>query len=374
MGDFFSAVADKAGQGVQWGASMAAKGASAAKEFGVQTVKTTIQTAVKAKDATVDAYHQTTKAVGDTYQAGKDLAAKTVTTVKQAALDLEGKVISNVAGGLTKTLVNDHKRLQAVRTAIDGRDRFSTTIIEPCPNKDTSHPDKRDGQYMGADCPAVHEQKPAAGTKPHKFKTITNADGKPERVVAGTCDGKSFPRVVFTNGINNDPQQVCDTMHAIADSRCVEVTAVFNATYADKTLKTSPRSEPSAITKAVAESPGFLQRAGSFILNPVGSAMQAGRDLGNSIKDKAIAAATDKLQTMGLVQDVIDCINAIDKSSTDAASKTLAKEIVQGLNGNPPQMTMYAHSQGGLNLAAGITLAKDEMVKTEIEQIGRAHV
>jgi hypothetical protein len=49
-----------------------------------------------------------------------------------------------------------------------------------------------------------------------------------KRPACGGYDG--IPKVMYTNGINTEEETCCDTMRKLAESRCVEVVGVYNAT------------------------------------------------------------------------------------------------------------------------------------------------
>ena len=66
--------------------------------------------------------------------------------------------------------------------------------------------------------------------------------------------------------------------------------------------------------------------------------------LGGLATGAAPDVALQEAGRLGMVQDVVDCIDTISGSGTDAASITLSREIVKGLEGEPPEMTIYAHS------------------------------
>ncbi len=79
-------------------------------------------------------------------------------------------------------------------------------------------------------------------------------------------------------------------------------------------------------------------------------------------------AGVQEASRLGMVQDVLDCLDMIEGSGSDAATLTLAREIAAGAN--PPQpMTLFAHSQGGLNSAAAIARAKREMQRLALEKL-----
>ncbi len=66
---------------------------------------------------------------------------------------------------------------------------------------------------MGNDCPKSSDNPPQQG-----------------RLPKGCPVGAKLPTVIYTNGIKTPPEAACATMRAIADSRCVQVIGVYNAT------------------------------------------------------------------------------------------------------------------------------------------------
>ena len=322
---FFASVAEGAAQSFNWGRSAAEQGWSVSRDLAESAVDKAERMASAAWDATNEA-------------AG---------AVRQGA---RNTVASGVAAGAEKATawaVADRKRFESLRDKLDKRDRFASTVSQPCGNPDTKHPDKRDGQFMGKDCPVTHATKPTEGTKP------------------GGCDcgkrGKPLPKVTFTNGINNIPQQVCATMHSLANSRCVEVIGIFNATYQDPSIKAPDRQLADYKHAAAQGGLSALKGAGTGLLTGglVGAASGAGTGL---VKGAAPDVALQEASRLGLIQDVVDCIDTINKGGAEAAANTLSKEIVAALNAKPPEMTIYAHSQGGLNTGAAIAQARKELV------------
>lgn len=222
------------------------------------------------------------------------------------------KVIAGETAAIDKTtawLLSDKtRRDNLLASSKSQRANFSAATCVECGNPNTTHPDKRDGQFMGKDCPATQAGKPEQGVMP------------------SGCNQAKNGKMVFTNGINNDAEKVCKTMKALADSRCMEVTGVFNATYADSSLKKTKGPD----------TPG----------NPLAKAA------GN----------------VGLVQDVLDCVDTISGTATDAAAATLGQEIARSLAAGQP-MTVYAHSQGGLNAGRAVEIAKEELVDAEQKKL-----
>lgn len=290
---------------------------------------------------------------------GKAAAAK---LGDKAAAVVNAQVVE-AARKSTQWATSDPERLKELRRKLDKRERYSQKAVQPCGNPLSKHPNKQDGQYIGGDChgekcpgshAGTHASKPARGALPSGCKC-----GK---------DGNPFPKITFTNGINNDSGTVCCTIKALANSRCAEVTAVYNATYADKSVD-SPEFK-AADYKDAAKSGAWGAVKGAavgFLKGGLGGAASGAAE--GAAKGAAPDLAMDGASRMGSVQDVMDCLDTILKRGDEAASKTLAGEIVAALNGSPPTMTIYAHSQGGLNTSAAIAQAKGKIVAGEKDRL-----
>jgi hypothetical protein len=331
----FATISGMAARGYNWGSSAAADGWSVGKDLGATVI------------------HKATDAVGyagDKYGQAKAYGGQKVDEGVQWAKEKTVAAETSLAQKATRKLLEDKQQRDIIVGKLDKRGRFSSILVQPCPNGATTHPDPRDGQYMGKDCPNTVAERPSQGVKP----------------AACSCspDGAPFPKVVFSNGINNPAKVVCATMHAIAESRCVEVTGVFNATYADPSLK-GPERQRSDYKEAVrAAMAGAHEGAssGGGILGALG--LNATGAIAGAAKRALPEVAIQEAARSGVLQDVIDCIKTINQSGAEAASKTLSREIVAALGKNPPDpMTIYLHSQGGLNGGASIAQAKRKLIE-----------
>lgn len=330
----FSTISGMAARGYNWGSSAAADGWSVSKDLGATVIQ-------KASDAIGYA--------GDKYGQAKAYGGQKVDEGIQWAKEKAVAAETSLAQKATRKLLEDKQQRDIIVGKLDKRDRFSSTVVRPCPNGASTHPDTRDGQYMGKDCPNTAAERPSQGVKP----------------AACSCrpDGTSFPKVVFSNGINNPATVVCATMHAIAESRCVEVTGVFNATYADPSLKGPERQRVDYKEAVRAGMEGARDGAlsGGGILGALG--FNATGAMVGAAKRALPEVAIQEASRLGVLQDVIDCIKTINQSGAEAASDTLSREIVAALNKNPPDpMMIYLHSQGGLNGGASIAQAKRELI------------
>lgn len=326
----------KTADALSWGRSAAEKGWTATTEFGSAVL---------------------TKA-SKTWDAAKAKANDTYEKAVQPARNAIAKATADAAENATTKITSDPKSLAKLLRKLDKRDRYGGAA-EPCPgDTPTTHPDKNDGRFLGDQtCPvekgAACDQTTA--TAPSKGVSPTGCTGK--------GDGKPFPRVIFTNGINNSIQQACDAMRALANSRCVEVVGVYNATYANKNLK-KPTRLLSDYKDAASDAVRGARLGATLLKTPLSVAVGA-----------AIGAtpevALQEAGRIGMTQDVLDCLDTIMGSGNEAASRTLTDEILTGLNGDPPRMTLYAHSQGGLNTAEAIAQARGKLVAAEKQKLMR---
>lgn len=336
----FDSVSNIATRGYNWGSSAAVEGWTVSKDLGATVIK-------KATDAVGYA--------SEKYGQAKAYGGQKIDDGVQWAKEKTVAAETSLAQKATHKLLEDKQQRDIIIGKLDKRDRFSSTIVQPCPNAATTHPDTRDGQYMGKDCPNTGEERPSEGVKPAKCSC--------------SPDGTPFPQVVFSNGINNPAKVVCATMHAIAESRCVEVTGAFNATYADPSLKGPERRLADYKDAARAGLDGAREGAtnGGILGSLGGNAISA---MVGAAKRALPEVAIQEASRLGVLQDVIDCIKTINQSSAEAASNTLSREIVAAIGKNPPDpMTIYLHSQGGLNGGASIAQAKRDMMASTIKKL-----
>jgi hypothetical protein len=307
--------------------------ANAAKDAALQAAKkakdAVIQGANTAKNAALEAAAATKKAATEAAQYVGDKVNAGVAAAQQGAKNVIGSASAGIAEYGTKKAVADPATLDKLQSGLDKRDQFSGATCAECAEKGASkHPDAQDGKFMGKDC-VPSATKPAEGKKP-------------------TCDAADpghhkFPQITLTNGINNTPKQVCETMQLLADSRCAEVFAIYNATYANQeTIKAPSGTDWSDFKKGIKN-----------------------LDL-QQVKDGALKGVLGLAGNQGMVADVVDCIDTIKGGRDEAASKLLRDEIVKSLSGTNPQgMTIYAHSQGGLNAQAALDLATGKLLAKE---------
>lgn len=139
------------------------------------------------------------------------------------------------------------------------------------------------------------------------------SDTEPTGVFPVGCGpGCGKPKIYFTNGINNTEGNLCDTIAALAESQCAEVVGVYNATYADKRLDG---------------------------------------------------------KGAGMMNDVADCMDAIDESGRSAAAARMKDTIVADLKAGKKPVKVFAHSEGGLNSQTALREAQKELASERLDQL-----
>lgn len=144
------------------------------------------------------------------------------------------------------------------------------------------------------------------------------SDKEPSGVFPEGCGpGCGKPKIHFTNGINNTEDNLCKTIRALAESQCAEVVGIYNATYADKRLE------------------------------------------GKGV---------------GMLNDVADCMDAIDDSGKSAAAARMKDSLVADLNAGKKPVKVFAHSEGGLNTQTALREAQKELASERLKHLREAGV
>lgn len=160
-----------------------------------------VDAATTAGNAVADAAKATGSAIVSAGEAVGNAVVETATAVKDGliwtAKYVENYVVASLASGIATLAKN-----------IPWAEQCLDTLLAP----KGVQPD--DGNYMGQDCPKSSKTPPASGTKPKGC----------------AASGKTFPKIIYTNGINTTSEAACATMHKIADTRCAEVVGIYNAT------------------------------------------------------------------------------------------------------------------------------------------------
>lgn len=133
----------------------------------------------------------------------------------------------------------------------------------------------------------------------------------------GCGPGCGKPKIYFTNGINNTEEDLCKTISALAESQCAEVVGIYNATYADKRLE------------------------------------------GHGV---------------GMLNDVADCMDAIDESGKSAAAARMTDSLIADLKAGKKPVKVFAHSEGGLNTQTALREAQKKLASQRRTQLIMAGV
>lgn len=296
----------------------------------------------KGLDWGVDVVRQTGATVKDgavaLYRGGKTVANQVLDGASDLAKAGVGKVTVSAARAGGGYLTGDANREAGLKRAIDRRSEYTPKeVCQTCSAAQAgANPNPNDGSYMGKDC-GLSTQKPQTGKLP-----------------AGCGEGCKLPRIYFTNGINNNEKQVCETITAIAELRCAEVVGIYNATYADADKVVAPgASQPPRVQR---DAPPWY-RPDKLVANALG-------DKWAGLKH----SLADKVGEQGLVMDVLDCLDNIDGAGTEAAAATQRQMLLDSLSTDPPQaVTLYAHSQGGLITQEGLQQARRALYAREYQ-------
>lgn len=324
--EFFSSVKDNFAKGFDWGVDAATQTASQVKSGVVAGYEA-------GRDGLVYGYEAVKGGVVSGYETVRD----GVVSGSRAAV---GSLTVAAASGGGNYLTSNSQRESAIKKAVDKRPEYrSKEVCQACEGGSApSHPNANDGKFMGADC-IVTATKPSTGKLPK-----------------GCGPGCKLPKIYFTNGINNDEKQVCQTLTAIAEMQCAEVVGIYNATYADSAKVAAPGATP---WKAPARPDPPWYRPDQLVAAAVGDKLDAIQH-----------AAAERAGATGLMMDVLDCLDNIDSAGTEAAAATQKNLLFDALSAEPPQpVTLYAHSQGGLITQEGLVMARQKLYATRYAKL-----
>ena len=331
---FYTSLKETAAAGLNWGEDAVGQGWSTLQDDAVKIYGSTARSAKAVKDWT----------------AGKatiawDYADKTAREEIGAATAAEAE---RAVDGLTRDPQARQELLDKVRNR---RNRFSRPVLcTSCPVPSREYSDSRDGKFMGAMCNAS-DSKPEIGVRPKGCESCTG-----------------FDKVTFTNGINNDWVVVCKTIHALADRQCLEVVAVYNATYNDPEVFKEPERDWADVTDILGEAGAGWKRGaipGPNVVGPDIPGAIAGA-LGGAAKERVVQAAASS----GMVQDVLDCVDEINGTGQSTPAGTLSREIVAALSKDSPEkITLYAHSEGGLINKEALAMARRELQQIDVNKL-----
>lgn len=198
---FFQTVAEKAAGGAAWVKRLADEAVGDVEEGGRKAYEAASNGAKWTSDKAKDGYRWGSQKIGECVQWGRDQARAIVKVA-----DEKGQVIfDDVVGGLAAKLAGAGTKHGTIEHCLEG-------AVSKLKRNDEWK--EMDGKFMGGDCPKGYRDPPMP----------RRPEGCEE------CE-KKFPKVMYVNGINTEPQAACDTMSEIANSRCVEVVGVYNATF-----------------------------------------------------------------------------------------------------------------------------------------------
>lgn len=310
---------------------------------------------------------------------GYEWAQEKVSDAVAGAKNKEGEAVAKGAGKVVDKLTHDAQDRKELLSKVDKRSKYKyigNELDQDCPNNRSTHPNPNDGRFMGSDCCATKNGK---GNK--------NTDKKPEQGKKPSCytgsPKKDFPKVSYQNGMNNTEEQVCETMQQISDSQCVEVIAVYNATYNDPNRIKAADADYSNVKRKGIESAlkegksGAIMGALKGVLGgPAGMLAGAAKGaLGGAAKGAALGAgkeaALEKASTNGMVQDVMDCLDNLNSAGTEASVMTQSEVWVDALS-KGEHVEIYAHSQGGLITREALVQTRKELAAKKGNELIRS--
>lgn len=307
---WFRTVAETVEQGVDWGAAAAGQAASAAVKAGSQVAGDVVDTARWAVTKTIDAasYAYDQGVAAGNYVANKAVAGADYAVDKSAAA---AEATARAASAGVAYLADQ---------AVSGAKWVGSKTFEGI----RSALDDRDSYRLRGD--AVQQCPLSGDTHPNpndgKFMGKDScpcqggqklSDSEPTGVLPEGCaPGCGKPKIYFTNGINNTEDDLCKTISDLAESQCAEVVGIYNATYADKRLE------------------------------------------GDGV---------------GMLNDVADCMDAIDESGKSAAAARMKDSIVADLKAGKKPVKVFAHSEGGLNAQTALREARKKLASERRHQL-----
>jgi hypothetical protein len=75
---------------------------------------------------------------------------------------------------------------------------------------------------------------------------------------------------------------------------------------------------------------------------------------------------------VGMLNDVADCMDAIDESGRSAAASRMKDSLVADLKAGRKPVKVFAHSEGGLNTQTALREAQKELASERREQLRNA--
>lgn len=214
---FFQSVAEKIASGAKWAKHMGGAAFQEAKDIGGAARDAVVDGAEWAAGRVHEGYDWGAQEVREGIQWGKEKGRQGIQKTAEGVAWSEQKVkagaqwvnargqkaVDDVVGGTAAAIAHAATKYKTVERCLEGMLR----------NKRI--PKEEDGQFMGSDCPDTYPNPPKTGRLPHG---------------CSECAGK-FPKIIYVNGVNTEPETSCQTMRKIANDRCAEVSGVYNATF-----------------------------------------------------------------------------------------------------------------------------------------------
>ncbi len=216
---FFKSVSDHVAAGASWVEKAGQAAVDTTVAAGKAAYDTSKKVAVYGYEKTKEAATWTKdKAVaGAEWTKDKAVAAKNwvkdkTVAAKNWAVKKAKKKLNDVVGKLAEKVGNAATKYKPVEKCLqDLLEKHDATRLSP---EDEAKAKKQDGQFMDNNCPQSSPNPPKQG-----------------RLPKGCPAGANLPKVIYTNGINTSPEAACATMREIADTRCVQVIGVYNASF-----------------------------------------------------------------------------------------------------------------------------------------------
>ncbi len=169
-----------------------------------------VATAVVAAVATVAAVVATAVAVTGALGAIGGAVGAVVSSVVDNVLNGEGICIPcAIKAAILGAISGGEKGLKVVPRAIA---ELVKNTMKPDESDETREFGKLDGKFISCGNPQVGSDTPPAGKRPQG------------------CTGSNLPKVVFVNGIDNKPDDNCESAQNLANTLCAEVVSFYNAT------------------------------------------------------------------------------------------------------------------------------------------------
>jgi hypothetical protein len=334
---WFSTVAQNVEQGFDWGVTATSQAANSAAKAGSYVAGEVADTARWAGTKTVEAanYAYDQGVAAGKYAADKAVAGAHYAYDKGVAAGnyAANKAVAGANYAVDKSVAAAKYTAQAASASASYVGDQVVSSAKWAGNKAferiRSALDDRDSYRLRGDavqqCPLSRDKHPNPNEGKFMGKDSCPCQGSPELsdeepsgvFPEGCGPGCGKPKIYFTNGINNTEEDLCKTISALAESQCAEVVGIYNATYADKRL----------------EGKGA-----------------------------------------GMLNDVADCMDAIDESGKSAAAVRMKDSLVADLQAGKKPVKVFAHSEGGLNTQTALREAQKKLASQRLDQLVNAGI